>query len=92
MRAALQTLWTEPRPSDPPARVTRDWVLVGLLAPTALIEYFIRRPDLWWGASALAFALISIFGLLYRRTHAFFLTMSIFLITIPIQIVSIAPG
>ena len=37
MRAVLRSVWEERRPPDPPVRVWRDWALVGLLAPTAVL-------------------------------------------------------
>jgi hypothetical protein len=34
---ALRSLWAEPRAADAPERVSRDWVLVGVLMVTALL-------------------------------------------------------
>ncbi|MER7764159.1 sensor histidine kinase [Streptomyces sp. NPDC097619] len=49
LRDDLQTLWTEPRPPDPPARVWRDWALLavglgGVVAEAALREHVVWRP------------------------------------------------
>ena len=39
---ALRSLWAEPRAAAVPERVSRDWVLVGALMVTALLEGFLR--------------------------------------------------
>ena len=79
---AVRGLWAEPRAPNPPARVWRDWVLVAVLLPTAVLEGLLRE-DVVWGRSgghfaALAFtvrpvALVMGVGvvcsLLWRRTH-----------------------
>ena len=39
---ALRSLWAEPRAADAPERVSRDWVLVGVLMVTALLEGVLR--------------------------------------------------
>jgi signal transduction histidine kinase len=41
----LRSMWDEPRPPGAPARVWRDWVLVGLLVPLSVLEGLLR-PDL----------------------------------------------
>ncbi len=66
--ANLRTLWEEPAAPDPPARVWRDWVLVGVLLVVALLESLLR-PDVVWRALSLALALVLIVALLWRRTH-----------------------
>ncbi len=65
---ALRSLWAEPRAADVPERVSRDWVLVGVLMVTALLEGVLRedvtgRPFVTIGAVGLAPVL------LWRRTH-----------------------
>lgn len=66
--AAVRSLWDEPRAPNAPARVWRDWVLVGLLVPVALLE-FALRSDVNWPAVALGLALGLLGTLLWRRTH-----------------------
>ena len=44
---ALRSLWAEPRAADPPARGWRDWVLVGVLMVTALLEGVLRDDVAW---------------------------------------------
>ena len=68
MIAALRSLWAEPRAADAPERVWRDWVLVGVLMVTALLEG-VFRDDVAWRP----FVTIVTVGLapvlLWRRTH-----------------------
>ena len=44
---ALRSLWAEPRAADAPERVSRDWVLVGVLMVTALLEGTLREDVTW---------------------------------------------
>lgn len=65
---ALSSLWTEPRAPDAPARVSRDWVLVGALMMTALLEGVLRDHVAWRPlATIVAVGLAPV--LLWRRTH-----------------------
>ena len=66
--ANLRTLWEEPAAPDPPARVWRDWVLVGVLLVVAVLEGLLR-PDLVWRPLAIALTVLTIVALLWRRTH-----------------------
>ena len=68
MRTAARSLWAEPRAPAPPARVWRDWLLVAVLVPTALLEGLLRE-DLAWPAVAIVVALVAISTLLWRRTR-----------------------
>ncbi|HEX6342520.1 sensor histidine kinase [Umezawaea sp.] len=63
----LRSLWGEPRPSDAPGRVWRDWALVGVLVPLAVAEGFLR-PDSPWRVVAVALAVALVPTLLWRRT------------------------
>ena len=65
---ALRPLWTAPRPPGAPARVWRDWALVAVLVPTAVLEG-VQRPDVTWRPVALVLALVVVLSLLWRRTH-----------------------
>src|SRR3712207_5971161 len=47
MRSLARSLWAEPRAPAPPRRVWRDWVLVAVLVPTALIEVLLRDDVAW---------------------------------------------
>ena len=65
---ALRLLWAEPRAPDPPERVWRDWVLVAVLVPTALLEGILRH-DVIWRPLALVFCVALVFTLIWRRSH-----------------------
>ncbi len=66
--ANLRTLWEEPAAPDPPARVWRDWALVGVLLVVAVLEGLLRT-DVVWRVVSLALAVVTIVALLWRRTH-----------------------
>lgn len=68
MRNAVRSLWAEPRVPDPPTRVWRDWALVAVLVPLAVLEVILRE-DLVWRPVALVLGAAPIFTLLWRRTH-----------------------
>ncbi|MEU3648472.1 sensor histidine kinase [Lentzea sp. NPDC034063] len=65
---ALSSLLTEPRALGAPARVSRDWVLVGALMVTALLEG-VLRADVAWRPLATVVAVGLAPVLLWRRTH-----------------------
>ncbi|GAB1821642.1 sensor histidine kinase [Herbidospora sp. RD11066] len=59
-------MWNEPRPPDAPKRVWRDYALIGLLVPAAVLEG-VLRPELPWTVVALTLALVP--TLWWRRSH-----------------------
>ena len=65
---ALRSFWAEPRATGAPERVRRDWVLVGALMVTALLEGVLGEEVTWR-----PFITIVTVGLapvlLWRRTH-----------------------
>ncbi|GGK73574.1 sensor histidine kinase [Mangrovihabitans endophyticus] len=61
-------LWDEPRPPGAPARVWRDWALVGVLAPAAVLEG-VLRTDLRDAPVEVVLALALLPTLLWRRTR-----------------------
>ncbi|MGX7679725.1 sensor histidine kinase [Jatrophihabitans sp. DSM 45814] len=65
---ALRSLWAEPRAAAVPERVTRDWVLVGALMVTALLEG-VLRDDVAWRPFVTIVAVGLAPVLLWRRTH-----------------------
>jgi signal transduction histidine kinase len=65
---ALRSLWAEPRAADTPERVWRDWVLVGALMVTALLEGALRE-DVTWRPVVTIVAVGLAPVLLWRRTH-----------------------
>ncbi|GAB3960230.1 histidine kinase [Actinoallomurus acanthiterrae] len=68
MLALLRSVWQEPRPPDPPTRVWRDWALVGVLVPAAVLEG-IFRPDVPWRVLSLILTVGLVPTLLWRRTR-----------------------
>ncbi|WP_181773569.1 sensor histidine kinase [Amycolatopsis pittospori] len=65
---ALSSLWAEPRATEAPERVLRDWVLVGVLMVSALLEG-VLRDDVAWRPFATIVAVGLAPVLLWRRTH-----------------------
>ena len=68
VRAAVRQLLAEPRVPNPPRRVWRDWAIVGVLVPTAVLEVVVR-DDLSWKFVALILGASPIVAMLWRRTH-----------------------
>jgi signal transduction histidine kinase len=68
MATALRSLWAEPRATDAPERVQRDWVLVGALMVTALLEGLLR-DDVPWRPFVTIVAVGLAPVLLWRRSH-----------------------
>ena len=68
MPALLRTVWDEPRPPHPPARVWRDWILLGVLPPLALLEG-VLRPDAPWRVLSVLLTAGLVPTLLWRRTR-----------------------
>ncbi|HSV40522.1 MAG TPA: histidine kinase [Nocardioidaceae bacterium] len=65
---SVRALLAEPRAAEPPARVWRDWALVAVLVPTALLEGIFRETVEWrWLATVVTIALVP--TLLWRRTY-----------------------
>lgn len=67
VRDLIRSVWAEPRVSDPPPRTWRDWVLVGVLLPIAVLEGALR-PDLPWRGVSLILGVALLPTLLWRRT------------------------
>lgn len=53
VHAARAALWVEPRPSNPPLPVWRDWALLAVVASWALLETVLRE-DVGWRPIALS--------------------------------------
>jgi len=68
MKDAIRSALAEPRVTNPPARVWRDWALVAVLVPIAVLEG-IYREDIGWRGASLVLGIAMIFTLLWRRTH-----------------------
>jgi hypothetical protein len=65
---ALRSFWAEPRATGAPERVWRDWVLVGAVMVTALLEGVLRE-DVTWRPFITIVAVGLAPVLLWRRTH-----------------------
>lgn len=61
-------LWREPAVANPPKRVWRDWAVVGVMIPVALLEGFVR-PDVIWRPWVIVLAVVAATTTLWRRTH-----------------------
>jgi signal transduction histidine kinase len=85
----VRSAWAEPRPSGAPKRVWRDWALVGVLVPTAVLEGALRS-DVIWRPVAIALALLLVWPLLWRRTKPLAMLAIVFGALIVLNIVSIA--
>ena len=85
----LRSVLDEPRPSAPPARVWRDWALLGLVTVCAALEWALREdlplPRL---SVVLTVGLASL--LLWRRTHPLAVVATAFGVTAVVDIVLIA--
>jgi signal transduction histidine kinase len=68
IRNAVQSIWAEPRAPNPPRRVWRDWALVAVLVPTAILEG-VLRAEVVWRPVAIALAAGLVLTLLWRRTN-----------------------
>ncbi len=68
MSNPLRSLLEEPRPSPPPARVWRDWALLGLVTVLAVLEWALR-DDLPLPVLSVVLAVGLAPLLLWRRTH-----------------------
>lgn len=73
----LRTLWGEPAVPDPPVRVWRDWLLVGVLLAVALAEGLLRT-DVVWRPVAILVGVGAVVSLLWRRTHPLAVVLIVF--------------
>ncbi|MFC4529903.1 sensor histidine kinase [Sphaerisporangium dianthi] len=80
MRDLLRSVWDEPRPPNPPRRVWRDWALVAVLVPLAVLEGVVR-PDLPWRAISVAVTVGLVPTLLWRRTRPLLMITIVFCTT-----------
>ena len=68
VRNAVRALWAEPRPSQPPVRVWRDWALLGVLVPWSVLDGILRE-DVAWPPVTVTVGVVLALTLLWRRTH-----------------------
>jgi hypothetical protein len=65
---SLRALWNAARPAQPPARVCRDWALLGVAVSASLIEAALR-PNRTWLLVTLVVSIVVAPSLLWRRTR-----------------------
>ena len=86
---AVRSLWDEPRAPNAPVRVWRDWVLVGVVVLSAVLEGSFRS-DVIWRPVAFALTLVLVWTLLWRRTRPLEMVTVVFGAIIVESIASIA--
>jgi signal transduction histidine kinase len=91
VRELIRSLWAEPRVSDPPRRVWRDWTLVALLVPVSVIEGLLRT-ELEWRVVSTIVALGLIPTLLWRRTHPFAMVAIVFVTVTLVDVAHLPVG
>ena len=68
MRGLIRSIWDEPRPPHPPARVWRDWVLIAVLILAAVLEG-VLRPEVPFRVLSIVVTVGVLLTLLWRRTR-----------------------
>lgn len=92
MLNALRSLLAEPRATPPPPRrVWRDWVLVGALEISAILEGTLR-PDVVWRPLALILSVGLLFTLFWRRSHPLATVVIVFGAVIMLDIAALSAG
>ena len=87
----LHGLWAEPRPANPPARVSRDWALVATLTVWSVAEA-VLRDDLVSRPLVLVAVLAALAPLLWRRTHPLGAVVASFGLLTVVDVVRILAG
>lgn len=77
VRRFIRSVWNEPRSPHPPPRVWRDWALVGVLVPIAVLEG-VLRPDLPWRAVSVMVSVGLVPTLLWRRSRPLLMVAIVF--------------
>ncbi|AWS40117.1 sensor histidine kinase [Streptosporangium sp. 'caverna'] len=80
MLSLPRSVWDEPRPPNPPLRVWRDWALVGVIVPVAVLEG-VLRPDLPWRVVSVIVAVALVPTLLWRRSRPLLMVAICFVTT-----------
>jgi signal transduction histidine kinase len=91
LRNAVRSLWAEPRAPHPPKRVWRDWALVAVLVPAAVLEALLR-DGVVWRPVALALAVGLAVALLWRRTHPLAMVAALFGCVIVVDVAALLAG
>ena len=91
MRESCRALCREPRPTDAPGRLSRDWALAGAFALAALLEGALAS-DVTWRPAATALAIAMTAALLWRRTHPLLCVVVAFGTVAAVQVVASVAG
>ena len=91
LRDSLVGALEAPAVPDPPVRVWRDWALVGVFVPVAIVEAAVRT-DVVWRPLALFFAIGAVLLLLYRRTHPVAVVLATFGTIVAVDIIRMLMG
>jgi signal transduction histidine kinase len=91
INSVFRLLRDEPRAAAAPVRVWRDWALVAVLVPTAVLEG-ILRTDVAWRPVALVLAVVLVFPLLWRRTHPLAVVAALFGTVIVLNLATLIDG
>ena len=85
VRALLRSVWDEPAPADPPGPGWRDWVLVAVVPPAAVLEVLTRAPRWPVASAALAIGLAPL--LPWRRVRPLAVTALVFTVVTAVQLI-----
>ncbi|MFF4037512.1 sensor histidine kinase [Streptomyces sp. NPDC001816] len=88
LRDDVRTLWSEPRPPDPPARVWRDWALLAAGLGGVVLEATLRE-DVVWRPVAVVFAVWLCVLPLWRRTRPLATVALAFAAMVALQVASL---
>jgi signal transduction histidine kinase len=79
VRTFFRSVWDEPRPPAAPVRVWRDWVLVAVLVPAAVLEG-VLRPGLPLRPLSVVVTVGLVATLLWRRTKPLLMVVVVFVV------------
>jgi signal transduction histidine kinase len=79
VRTFFRSVWDEPRPPAAPVRVWRDWVLVAVLVPAAVLEG-VLRPGLPLRPLSVVVTVGLVATLLWRRTRPLLMVVVVFVV------------
>jgi hypothetical protein len=92
INGVVRSLRNEPRAAGAPERVWRDWALVAVLVPTAVLEGVLRTDAVPWRPVAIVLAVALAFPLLWRRTHPLAVVVVLFGALIVLNLVTLIDG
>jgi signal transduction histidine kinase len=87
----MRSWWDEPAVADPPARVWRDWILLGAVVLAAVVEVLVR-PDVTWRPVAFVECIVLATTLLWRRTHPLAVVLIVFGVSLILDLAARGSG